>query len=176
VSETFVLAGGCFWCLDAVYRQLRGVTKVTALYVGGTTDNPDYESVCAGGTGHVEAVSVEFDESEIPADVILDVFFTMHDPTQINRQGNDIGEQYRSVMFYGDQSQKQRFEAARDKARQWWPDEIVTQIEPLKNVHLAESYHQDFYNQNPTNGYCLAIAAPKVNKVRASFAEYLQAA
>lgn len=173
-ETTFVLAGGCFWCLDAAYRQLRGVSNVLSCYTGGTTAAPDYRQVCTGTTGHAEAVAVTFDESIIPAEVILDAFFTMHDPTQLNRQGHDVGTQYRSAMFPADESQEEQFVAARDRAAQWWPGEIVTTIEKLGPVTPAEDEHQDFFAKNPTQGYCLAVAVPKVNKVRAAFAEYLR--
>ncbi|MGV1035086.1 MAG: peptide-methionine (S)-S-oxide reductase MsrA [Microbacteriaceae bacterium] len=172
--QTFVLAGGCFWCLDAVYRVLRGVTDVVAGYAGGTTPNPSYEQVCTGATGHAEVVAVTFDPELIPADIILDVFFTLHDPTQLNRQGDDIGTQYRSAMFPADDAQREVFEAARDRAREWWaPGEIVTTIEPLTELYPAEEYHQDFFAKNPDQGYCLAVAVPKVNKIRAGYASYL---
>ena len=172
--KTFVLAGGCFWCLDAAYRALRGVTEVLSCYVGGAVAHPSYEQVCTGTTGHAEAVAVSFDERIIPADVILDAFFTMHDPTQLNRQGNDVGTQYRSAMFPADDAQAEIFEAARARAAEIWPGEVVTTIEPLTEVYPAEQYHQDFFAKNPTQGYCLAVAVPKVNKVRASFSAYLR--
>ncbi|WP_434970582.1 peptide-methionine (S)-S-oxide reductase MsrA [Microbacterium sp. bgisy207] len=173
--HTFVLAGGCFWCLDAAYRALRGVSSVVSGYVGGAVENPSYEQVCTGRTGHAEAVAVTFDPDVISDDVILDAFFTMHDPRQLNRQGNDIGTQYRSAMFPADDEQRELFEAARDRAAQWWDGGIVTTIEPLGTFYPAEEYHQDFFAKNPTQGYCLAVAVPKVNKVRARFAEYVTA-
>ncbi|MFC5928482.1 peptide-methionine (S)-S-oxide reductase [Cryobacterium melibiosiphilum] len=171
--QTFVIAGGCFWCLDAVYRVLRGVSDVVSGYTGGATPNPDYESVCTGRTGHAEAVAVTFDPEVIPASVILDVFFTLHDPTQLNRQGADVGTQYRSAMFYTDDEQKQLFETARTRATEWWGAGIVTTIEPLNVYHDAEDYHQDFFAKNPGQGYCMAVALPKVNKIRKSYSEYL---
>lgn len=170
--ETFVLAGGCFWCLDAVYRNLKGVRDVVSGYTGGTTTNPNYEQVCTGMTGHAEAVAVEFDPEIIGRDVILDVFFTLHDPRQLNRQGNDVGTQYRSAMFYRDDEQRQLFEAARDRASELWGGGVVTTIDPLGEFYRAEEYHQDFFAKNPGQGYCMAVALPKVNKVRKSFAEY----
>lgn len=173
MTTSYVLAGGCFWCLDAAYRPLRGVTDVVSGYTGGETPAPTYEQVCTGRTGHAEAVRVEFDESVIPSDVILDAFFTMHDPRQLNRQGNDIGTQYRSAMFFGDDAQREAFEAARDRADDTWGGDIVTTIEPLGDWFDAEDYHQDFFAKNPGQGYCLAVAVPKVNKVRRRFAEYL---
>ncbi len=173
--RTFVIAGGCFWCLDAVYRTLKGVTDVISGYTGGTTAFPSYESVCTGTTGHAEAVKVVFDETVIPESVILDVFFTLHDPRQLNRQGNDVGTQYRSAMFYADDEQKQLFEAARDRAAEYWEGELVTTIEPLGEYYDAEEYHQNFFAKNPNQGYCLAVAAPKVSKIRKSYAEYVLA-
>lgn len=173
---TFVLSGGCFWCLDAAYRVLDGVRDVLSCYTGGTTENPSYRDVCTGLTGHAEAVAVTFDESVIPSDVILDAFFTMHDPTQLNRQGADIGTQYRSAMFPADAAQHELFAAARERAAEWWPNEIVTTIEPLAELYPAEEEHQDFFAKNPTQGYCLAVAVPKVNKIRAGFASYLRSA
>jgi peptide-methionine (S)-S-oxide reductase len=173
--QTFVLAGGCFWCLDAVYRTLRGVTDVVSGYTGGSSNNPSYEAVCTGSTGHAEAVAVTFDPAIIPADVILDVFFSLHDPRQLNRQGNDIGTQYRSAMFYADEEQEALFEAARDRASEYWDGGLVTEISMLADWYPAEAYHQDFFAKNPGQGYCMAVAVPKVNKIRKSFAEYVLA-
>lgn len=171
--ETYVLAGGCFWCLDAAYRALRGVSDVTSGYIGGTAPSPSYEQVCTGTTGHAEAVAVTFDPEVIPGDVILDAFFTMHDPRQLNRQGNDVGTQYRSAMFPADDAQREAFEAARARAEEIWGGGVVTTIEEPGPFFPAEDYHQDFFAKNPTQGYCLAVAVPKVNKVRAAFAQYL---
>jgi peptide-methionine (S)-S-oxide reductase len=173
--HTFVLAGGCFWCLDAVYRTLKGVKDVVSGYTGGAVANPGYELVCTGTTGHAEAVAVTFDPEVIPDSVILDVFFSLHDPRQLNRQGADIGTQYRSAMFYADDEQKQLFEAARDRANDYWEGGIVTEISPLGEYYAAEDYHQDFFAKNPGQGYCLAVALPKVNKIRKSYAEYVLA-
>jgi len=173
--QTFVIAGGCFWCLDAVYRTLKGVTGVVSGYTGGATVFPSYESVCTGTTGHAEAVAVTFDPAVIPDSVILDVFFSLHDPRQLDRQGADVGTQYRSAMFYADDAQKQVFEAARDRAAEYWDGGIVTTIEPLGEYYRAEEYHQDFFAKNPGQGYCMAVALPKVNKIRKSFAEYVLA-
>ncbi|QHC59035.1 peptide-methionine (S)-S-oxide reductase MsrA [Rathayibacter sp. VKM Ac-2760] len=173
--RTFVLAGGCFWCLDAVYRVLDGVTDVVSGYTGGATPNPDYESVCTGRTGHAEAVAVTFDPEVIPEQVVLDVFFTLHDPRQLNRQGNDVGTQYRSAMYYSSDEEKELFEAARDRAAEYWDGNIVTEIAPLGVYHEAEDYHQDFFAKNPGQGYCLAVALPKVNKIRKSYSKYILA-
>jgi peptide-methionine (S)-S-oxide reductase len=173
--ESFVLAGGCFWCLDAVYRTLRGVHDVVSGYTGGSLPNPSYELVCTGATGHAEVVRVEFDPDVIPREVILDVFFTLHDPTQLNRQGADVGTQYRSAMFFDGEAQRELFEQARARAADWWPGEVVTTIEPLGEFFRAEEYHQDFFAKNPGQGYCLAVALPKVNKIRRSYADYIVA-
>jgi peptide-methionine (S)-S-oxide reductase len=174
--ETFVLAGGCFWCLDAVYRTLQGVQDVVSGYTGGTVPNPSYEQVCTGTTGQAEAVAVTFDPAVIPADIILDVFFTLHDPRQLNRQGNDIGTQYRSAMFYDGDEQKALFEHALERADELWDGGIVTTLEPLGEFYRAEEYHQDFFAKNPGQGYCMAVAVPKVTKVRKAYASYIKAA
>jgi len=172
--HTFVLAGGCFWCLDAVYRTLNGVSDVVSGYAGGTVPNPSYEAVCTGDTGHAEVVAVTFDAEVIPDSVILDVFFTLHDHRQLNRQGNDVGTQYRSAMFYEDDLQKSLFEAAIARADELWGGGVVTTLEPLREFYTAEEYHQNFFAKNPGQGYCLAVAVPKVNKVRASFSSYIR--
>ena len=171
--KTYVLTGGCFWCLDAAYRVLRGVHSVVSGYTGGEGAYPTYEQVCTGTTGHAEAVAVSFDPDVIPSDVILDAFFTMHDPRQLNRQGNDVGTQYRSAMFYRDDEERALFEAARERAGEMWGGGVVTEITPLGEFYDAEDYHQDFFAKNPTQGYCLAVAVPKVSKVRSSFQQYL---
>lgn len=173
--RTFVLAGGCFWCLDAVYRTLDGVTEVVSGYTGGRVPNPSYELVCTGTTDHAEAVAVTFDETVIPSSVILDVFFSLHDPRQLNRQGNDIGTQYRSAMFYADDEQRAEFEEARERASEAWGGGIVTTITKLGEYYPAEEYHQDFFAKNPGQGYCLAVALPKVQKIRKSYAQYVKA-
>jgi len=173
--QTFVVAGGCFWCLDAVYRVLEGVTSVVSGYTGGETVFPTYEAVCTGRTGHAEAVAVTFDPEVIPSEVILDVFFTLHDPRQLNRQGADVGTQYRSAMYYTDDVQRELFEEAVDRANETWDGGIVTEISPLGDWYEAEHYHQDFFAKNPGQGYCMAVALPKVNKVRKSYAGYILA-
>ena len=170
---TFYLGGGCYWCLDAAYRVLRGVSSVVSGFTGGHVPTPSYEAVCTGLTGHAEVVEVTFDASVIPADVILDAFFTMHDPRQLNRQGNDIGSQYRSAMFPTDAKQRELFESARDRATENWGGGVVTEIVDFTEFFAADDYHQDFFAKNPTQGYCLAVALPKVNKVRAGVAQYL---
>ncbi|MFM1844918.1 MAG: peptide-methionine (S)-S-oxide reductase MsrA [Actinomycetota bacterium] len=172
--EKFVLGGGCFWCLDSAYTQFAGVTDVTCGYTGGITVNPSYEQVCEGNTKHAEVVSVEFDPSVITSEQILDIFFTLHDPTQLNRQGNDVGTQYRSAMFYASEEQKQLFESAIERAKEIWGDGIVTEVVQLPEFYRAEEYHQDFFAKNPNQGYCVAVVAPKVNKVRSKFSHLLK--
>lgn len=166
----FTLGGGCFWCLDSAYVQFRGVTEVTCGYAGGHKENPTYEEVCHTNTGHAEVVEIEFDEQIISADDILDIFFTVHDPTQLNRQGNDVGTQYRSSMFYESEEQREQFMAAVERAKEVWGEGIVTEVTELEKFWRAEEYHQDFFAKNPTQGYCLAVVAPKVAKVKAKFA------
>ncbi len=171
--HTFVLGGGCFWCLDSAYSQFAGISDVTCGYTGGHKANPTYEQVCDGNTGHAEVVSVSFDESVITPEEILDIFFTLHDPTQLNRQGNDIGTQYRSSMFYS-VGQKELFEAAIARAKEIWGERIVTEVTELPEFYAAEDYHQDFFAKNPNQGYCVAVVAPKVAKVRAKFSHLLK--
>jgi peptide-methionine (S)-S-oxide reductase len=171
--NTFVLGGGCFWCLDSAYTQFAGITDVTCGYTGGHKVNPTYEQVCDGNTGHAEVVSIEFDESVITPEQVLDIFFTLHDPTQLNRQGNDIGTQYRSAMYYT-AGQKEVFEAALERAREIWGDSIVTEVTELPEFYAAEEYHQDFFAKNPNQGYCVAVVAPKVAKVRSKFSHLLK--
>lgn len=171
--ETFVLAGGCFWCLDSAYVQFRGITDVTCGYLGGSVPNPSYEQVCNGNTGHAEVVSVTFDPEVISSEQVLDIFFTLHDPTQLNRQGNDIGTQYRSGMFYSSPEQKQLFEEAIERAKTIWGEDIVTEVTQASEFYRAEEYHQDFFAKNPNQGYCVAVVAPKVAKVRAKFSHLL---
>lgn len=167
----FVLAGGCFWCLDACYSHIRGVTESTCGYSGGALENPSYERVCDGNTGHAEVTKVVFDEAQISAETILDIFFTLHDPRQLNRQGNDIGTQYRSAMFYADETQKALFEAAIERANEHWEGGVVTTLEPLTKFWPAEDYHQDYFENNPGNGYCQAVVSTKVAKIRSGFAQ-----
>ena len=169
---TYVLAGGCFWCLDAVYRGIKGVSEVVSGYAGGDVLHPTYEKVSTGATGHAETVQITFDESVIPGDVILDIFFLIHDPTTLNRQGNDVGTQYRSVMFYADDAQKASFEAAIDRAKAHWGDTIVTELQPLETFYPAEDYHQDYFNKNPGNGYCSIVIEPKIVKARKEYKEW----
>ncbi|WP_104161326.1 peptide-methionine (S)-S-oxide reductase MsrA [Arthrobacter sp. ZGTC212] len=171
--KTYVLGGGCFWCLDALYQKTRGVTDVVSGYTGGHTAHPDYDSVCSGTTGHAEVVAVTFDEEIIDGEVILDMFFISHDPTTLNRQGYDVGTQYRSSMFYTSEAEREEFEKARDRAQEHWDNPIVTEIVPLPRFHVAEDYHQDFYAKHPEQGYCQVIINPKLAKARKYYAEWL---
>ncbi|MDB5183418.1 MAG: peptide-methionine (S)-S-oxide reductase [Candidatus Saccharibacteria bacterium] len=171
---TYVLAGGCFWCLDAVYRGLKGVTEVVSGYSGGVVASPSYERVSSGLTGHAEVVKITFDESIIPSDVILDLFFLIHNPTTLNRQGNDVGTQYRSAMYYSDDEQKTAFEAALERAKEHWDDPIVTEVAMLQEFYPAEDYHQDYFNKNPGNGYCSIVIEPKIVKARKEYKQWFK--
>jgi peptide-methionine (S)-S-oxide reductase len=173
--QTFVLGGGCFWCLDAVYQKTKGVTSVVSGYTGGFLPNPDYETVCSGISGHAEVVAVTFDESVIAPEVILGLFFVSHDPTTLNRQGYDVGTQYRSSMFYSDDAQKSLFEQAIARAQENWSHPIVTEVVQLPEFHVAEEYHQNFYARHPEQGYCQVIINPKLAKARKYYAEWLTA-
>ena len=172
--EKFVLGGGCFWCLDAVYRNVTGVSSSIAGYAGGQVANPTYEQICHMETGHAEVLEVTFDPEEVSAESILDIFFTLHDPTQYNRQGADVGSQYRSTMMYADESQKQLFESSVLRAKEIWGEGVVTEVVPLDIFYEAESYHQDYFAKNPNQGYCLAVVSPKLAKVRASFSSLMR--
>lgn len=172
--QTLTLAAGCFWCLEAIYRQTRGIDSVISGYTGGHTSDPDYHSVCSGTTGHAEALQVTFDEDVITDDVILSMFFTSHDPTSLNRQGNDVGTQYRSAMFYRSEDERQRFAAAIEDAQELYAEPIVTTLEPLGDFHVAEDIHQDFYQRNRFNGYCMFIVDPKLAAARRAYAEWMQ--
>jgi peptide-methionine (S)-S-oxide reductase len=169
--EVATLGGGCFWCLEAVYDDLRGVTDVVSGYAGGHVADPSYEAVCAGTTGHAEVVQVTFDPEEVSFRELLDVFFTIHDPTTLNRQGADVGTQYRSAVFYHDDEQKRvAEEAIRDlEAEAVWDSPIVTEVVPLTEFYPAETYHQEYYARNPRAGYCQVVIAPKVSKFRKQY-------
>lgn len=171
---TYTLSGGCFWCLDGVFAQLRGIETIISGYTGGTAEDADYYRVAYGHTDHVETVQVIFDESVLPGNVLLDIFFTLHNPTTLNRQGADHGSQYASVMWYADDTQKAEFETARDRAQHVWDDPIVTRIEPLKTFYPGETDQQNFNENNPTSPYCQIVIDPKISKVRQSFKEYFK--
>ena len=173
--DTAVFGAGCFWCTEAIFEELKGVQSVEAGYAGGTVENPSYEQVCSGTTGHAEVARIIFDPSVMSYEDLLEVFWTTHDPTTLNRQGADVGEQYRSVIFYLNDKQKESAEKSKkDVARQIWDDPIVTSIEPLKNFYKAEDYHQDYYDNNPTKGYCQYVINPKLEKFRKKFKEKLK--
>ena len=176
--ETATLAGGCFWCLEAVYNELRGVERVISGYAGGHVPNPTYEQVCSGSTGHAEVVQVTFDPEVISYREILEVFFTIHDPTTLNRQGADVGTQYRSAIFYHSPEQEQvaREVTAATNASGIWRAPLVTQLEPLDRFYPAEGYHQNYYERNPYQPYCQVIIAPKVAKVRERYLARLKRA
>ena len=172
---TITLGGGCYWCVEAVYDNLKGVQSVVSGYAGGRTKNPSYEEVCNGTTGHAEVAEVIFDEDLIPAEVILDIFFTLHDPTQVNRQGNDVGTQYRTAMFYRNDAERELFLAAIERAKLVWDGEIVTEVSPAGQFWVGEEYHQDFFAKNPNQGYCNAVVAPKMAKTRKAFSSFVRA-
>jgi peptide-methionine (S)-S-oxide reductase len=175
-KEVATLAGGCFWCLEAVYDQLLGVEDVVSGYSGGRRPNPTYEQVCTGTTGHAEVVQVTFDPQAISYRDILGVFFAIHDPTTLDRQGADVGTQYRSAIFYHSPEQKAVAEQviAELNAAALWPRTIVTQVAPFEAFYPAEDYHQEYFARNPTQGYCQAVVAPKVAKFRKQFLDRLK--
>jgi peptide-methionine (S)-S-oxide reductase len=165
--ETATLAGGCFWCSEAIFKRLNGVISVTSGYSGGVSPNPSYEEVSAGGTNHAESIQIEFDPTILPFEILLEVFFSLHDPTTLNRQGNDIGTQYRSAIFFHNSHQKeiaQRVKAEFEKSNHY-PDPIVTQIVPFTNFFSAEDHHQNFYEKNPNHSYCRLVIDPKIKKL-----------
>jgi peptide-methionine (S)-S-oxide reductase len=176
-TETAYLGGGCFWCVEAAINQLKGVESVRSGYMGGRVADPTYQQVCSGRTGHVEIAEVVFDPAVISYNDLLHVFFTLHDPTTLNRQGNDVGEQYRSVIFYRDEAQKKTAEEAiaeltREKV---FGAPIVTAVEPASTFYVAEDYHQDYFANNSMQPYCIAVVAPKVKKIRDKYAARLKA-
>jgi peptide-methionine (S)-S-oxide reductase len=174
--ELATLGGGCFWCLEAVFEQLQGVEKVVSGYAGGTVASPTYEQVCAGTTGHAEVVQLTFDPDVIAFKELLEVFFTIHDPTTLNRQGADVGTQYRSAIFYHSAGQKATAEQviAEIDAAGIWGAPIVTEVAPLDTFYRAEDYHQEYYRRNPGQGYCRVVIAPKVAKFRQRYLDRLK--
>ena len=173
--ETATLAGGCFWCTEAVFNDVVGVSKVESGYIGGTVPNPTYKQVCGGDTGHAEAIRVTFDTDQIRYGDLLDIFLATHDPTQLNRQGNDVGTQYRSAIFPHSSEQEAEARAAIERAQPDWPAPIVTTIEPLAEWYPAEDYHQEYWQgEGQRNPYCLAVIPPKLRKLRKSFASRLK--
>ena len=172
-TETITLGGGCFWCLEAVFDELKGVTHVESGFAGGHVANPSYTQVSAGGTGHAEVVQITFDPRVISRDVLLRAYFTIHDPTTLNRQGNDVGEHYRSIAFYRDAQHKAASEKAGGAAGTHWNGKVVTQVEPFRQFYKAENYHQEYFKLHGTEPYCQLVIAPKVAKFRKLFRDYL---
>lgn len=170
------LGAGCFWCIEACYKEMKGVKEVYPGYAGGHVTNPTYEQVCEGNTGHAEVARVVFDDTEISFEQILEVFWFVHDPTQLNRQGNDIGTQYRSVVFYHDEEQKEITTNYKEKltAEKVWDKPIVTEIVPLSNYYQAENYHHNYFELNPGNMYCQSVVRPKVDKFKKVFSAKLK--
>lgn len=175
-NEQITLAGGCFWCLEAVFDELQGVLDVVSGYAGGSVPDPTYAEVCSGDTGHAEAVQITFDPTGIRVKELLEIFFTIHDPTTLNRQGADVGTQYRSAIFYHTSEQKGVAEQvmADLNAAGIWPNPIVTEVIPLVAFYPAEEYHQEYFRRNPYQGYCRAVIAPKVAKFRQKYLERLK--
>ena len=164
-TELATLGGGCFWCIEAIFQRINGVKSVASGYAGGTRDNPTYEEVCSGLTGHAEVIQIEFDPRLLSYSKLLEVFWLAHDPTTLNRQGADRGTQYRSAIFYHSDAQKQAAEKSKQQAASQFRDPIVTQIAPLTKFYKAEKYHQSFYNNNPNQSYCAYVIRPKLDKV-----------
>jgi peptide-methionine (S)-S-oxide reductase len=175
-QEVATLAGGCFWCLEAVYDELKGVQSVESGYANGAVPNPTYEQVCSGKTGHAEVVQITFDSEVVSFRNLLEVFFTVHDPTTLNRQGADVGTQYRSAIFYHSPEQKATAEAVISEltAEKLWNDPIVTEVAPLDLFYVAEEYHQEYFANHPYQGYCQVVIAPKVAKFRKQYLEQLK--
>ena len=175
MKDSIILGGGCFWCIEAVYSRTKGVLSAISAYSGGEMENPTYQDICTGTTNHAEVVVVEFDDEVISLEQILDIFWVIHDPTSLNRQGADSGTQYRSVIYYKDEKQKEVIQKSIAKAQEHFSAPIVTEVSPLAKVYEAEEYHQDYLSKNPMQGYCQAVVAPKVEKFRMTFREFVKA-
>jgi peptide-methionine (S)-S-oxide reductase len=173
-TEIATLGGGCFWCTEAVFQQMKGVQSVESGYTGGQVPNPTYEQVCEGTTGHAEVVRVVFDPAVVSFRELLEVFFTIHDPTTLNRQGNDVGTQYRSVIYYQTSQQQEVAKQVISEMANVWDAPIVTELSPAETFYKAESYHQNYFRQNPMQGYCAFIVAPKVAKFRQTFSDRIK--
>ncbi|MBI1743128.1 peptide-methionine (S)-S-oxide reductase MsrA [Candidatus Acetothermia bacterium] len=176
ILQIATFGGGCFWCVEAVFKELKGVEKVTSGYAGGSEKNPTYRQVCDGETGHAEVAQIEFDPSVISYETLVEVFFLAHDPTTLNRQGNDVGTQYRSVIFHHTDEQKKIAEAVKSRIEKEkiYRNPIVTEIAPFANFYAAEDYHQNYYEENPQQPYCRVVIDPKVTKFRQKFKELLK--
>ena len=172
-KKRLVLGGGCFWCIEAVFLNVKGVSSVESAYTGGHRPNPNYESICTGVSGHAEVIDIEYDSEIISLENLLEVFFTIHDPTTLNQQGADRGTQYRSVIYYSSESEQEAIQTAIKKAQGDFSDKIVTEVSELGNVYKAEAYHQNYYNQNSSQGYCQAVIAPKLQKFMTKLPQYL---
>lgn len=172
-EEKVLLGGGCFWCIEAVYRRVKGVKTAISGYAGGEMSDPDYRSVCNGDTGHAEVVEITFDPEVIGFEEILQIFWVIHDPTTLNRQGADVGTQYRSVIYYYEEDQRSRAEASIAEAQSAFDASIITELEAAPTFYAAESYHQNYYDLNPSQGYCQVVIAPKVQKFLQTFSEYV---
>jgi peptide-methionine (S)-S-oxide reductase len=175
-KEIITLGGGCFWCIEAIFEELKGVESAVSGYSGGAVANPTYEAVCSGTTGHAEVVQITFDPKVLPLKELLRVFFTLHDPTTLNRQGADVGTQYRSAVFFHNDAQKTATEEVikEFESSKVWGSKIVTQVVPFKEFYPAEKYHQEYYSQNPNQGYCRVVIAPKIAKLRKQFLDKLK--
>lgn len=173
--DKIVLGGGCFWCLEASFKLIQGVAEVVSGYAGGTEADANYHKVGSGATAHAEVVEVTFDTSIISLPKILDIFWALHDPTTLNRQGNDVGPQYRSVIFYNNEEQKTAAEASVNGVQKLWDQPVVTQIVALDKFYQAEDYHQNYFANNPSNGYCQVVINPKLAKLKQKFAERIKA-
>src|SRR3989344_1877382 len=167
MTKTLICGGGCFWCLEAAFKMIKGVSSVVPGYAGGDAEKPSYLEVCSGETGHAEVVKIEYNPEVVTLSELLKIFFAVHDPTTINRQGNDVGTQYRSILFYGNDEEKQLMEKFLNSP------EIVTELKPLQNFYEAEDYHHDYFSKNPGNAYCQAVISPKLIKIRKDFDTFL---
>ncbi len=173
MTKSIVFGSGCFWCSEAVFSIVKGVKSTQPGYSGGTVNNPSYEMVCEGNTGHAEVTKVEYAPEEVSLNELLDIFFFMHDPTSINKQGGDVGYQYRSVIFYSDEKDVPLIRKAMDEAQKNYSKKIVTAVEPLRNFFPAEEYHKDYFRKNPNAGYCRAVIRPKVDKIKHTYEQVL---
>lgn len=174
MTQIATFGGGCFWCIDAAFRRVNGVVKVESGYMGGDFANPTYKAICTGLTGHAEVVQITYDETVVAFIDLLSMFFKLHDPTQLNRQGNDVGTQYRSVVFYHDETQKQQTLEMIKQLQVYFAEPIVTEVSEAPEFYCAEPYHQDYYTQNPNQGYCSVMIAPKLHKFNEHFSDFLK--
>jgi peptide-methionine (S)-S-oxide reductase len=174
MTKSIILGGGCFWCIEAIFLQVRGIESVVSGYSGGDSSSPTYEQVCSGSTNHAEVVQLTFDDNVISLTEILDIFWHLHDPTTPNQQGADHGTQYRSVIFYQNDEEKQVIHDVLEKIKPDWPNPVITQIEPLELFYPAEDYHQNYFNKHPSQGYCNLVISPKLHKLREKYFDKLK--